>query len=574
MPTIEVIFNDLQRLVGVHLPREVDELNEVLAYVKGEVEGFEGDELRIEIKDGNRPDLWSVEGIARGLRGALGVEEGLREYVVKSPSGVEIEVDPALQKIRPYIASSVVKGVKLDDETIREFMHLQDKLDLTYGRKRRRASIGLYNNDLITPPIQYRAAKPDEVSFVPLGGGEEMTLEEILEKHPKGLEYGYAVKSYDRWPILHDSAGKVLSFPPIINSDSLGRITESVKNVLIEVTGTLYETVMNTLMLVTLSVADRGREIHSTGVNYPYGRPRNVHTPSLSNQKIRLETAYVEQVLGLKLDKDSIVGLLEKARYGVPPTGDGWVDVIVPCYRVDIMHPVDVVEDIAIAYGYNNIVPRWPQLVTFGRITDRETFSDLVREVAAGLGFQEALTFSMSNPQTLFDMMGIRQQPVANVSNPRTLRYTCLRSWLMPNLIEFLSNNTHVEYPQRVFEVGDCVILDEASPTGLRDVRKLACVAAHSTASFSEAKSALDALLLNIGTGCELEGAEHGSFIEGRVGRILVDGKDVGLIGELNPVVLEGWKLENPIVGFEVDLDELFKTISLRRARKLVFTKL
>lgn len=561
MPTVEVIFGDLQRLVGLELPREVDELNELLSYVKGEVEGFEGDELRIEVKDGNRPDLWNVEGIARQLRGALGVEDGLKRYEVEASSGVEIDVDPRLQGIRPYIAAAVVEGVKLDDEAIREIIHLQDKLDLTYGRKRRRTSIGLYNHDLITPPLRYGASTPTGVSFVPLEGEEEMTLEEILKRHPKGLEYGHIVKAHDLWPILLDSMDRVLSFPPIINSNDLGRITVDVKNVLIEVTGTVYETVLNAVAIVTLSLADRAERIYSVRVNYPYGEVKADTTPRLERREVRVETGYVNDVLGLDLDGESIVSLLKRARYGISQVGDGYIDVDVPCYRVDIMHPVDVVEDIAIMYGYNNIEPRWPQAVTFGGISERTAFSDLVREVMIGHGFQEVFTFSMNNPQNLFDRMNLPRRQVVSISNPKTLRYTCLRSWLTPSLVELLGSNTHVEYPQRVFETGECVDLDDGSPTGTRDVVKLACAIINPGAGFSEAKSVLDALILNLGLEYELEETDHGSFVEGRVGRILIGGKAVGMIGEINPQVLENWGLENPTAGFEIDLDKILERL-------------
>ncbi len=270
MPTVNVLFNDLQRLIGQKLPTNQAELNEILSYVKGETELFYGDELAIEIKDGNRPDLWNVEGIARALKGVLGIERGLREYPIIGDSGIKTYVDKNLRNIRPYIGCSVVKGVKLDNEVIRELVHLQDKLDQTYGRKRKRSSIGLYNLELIRPPIKYRSVKPNEISFTPLESMEEMSLTQILERHPKGIEYGHIVKKYKRWPILIDSKNEVLSFPPIINSNDLGRITEDIEDIFVEVTGTSYETVLNTLTLVTLSLADRGEHIYSTKIFYPY----------------------------------------------------------------------------------------------------------------------------------------------------------------------------------------------------------------------------------------------------------------------------------------------------------------
>ncbi|MDH5769877.1 MAG: phenylalanine--tRNA ligase subunit beta [Candidatus Bathyarchaeota archaeon] len=559
MPTIEVLFDDLQRLVGVKLPKKADELDDVLYYVKGQVESFEGETLKIEIKDGNRPDLWSVEGIARCLRGALGVEEGLRRYAIEGSSKVKVLVDSRLKKIRPYIACSILRNVKLDDDVIRELMHLQDKMDQTYGRKRRRTSLGLYNFDLIKPPLRYAVAGPTEVSFVPLDSTEEMTLKEILKKHPKGLEYGDIIRKHRYWPILMDKEDKVLSFPPIINSNDLGKITKEVENVLVEVTGTVFQNLLNTLTIVSLSLADRGGKIYSVEVDYPYGKEKRVITPKIENKLMVLRPSYVNEVLGLNLKTETMAKLLKKARYGVARSRKDEITVIVPCSRMDIMHPIDIVEDVAIMFGYNSIKPEWPRLATIGGLSGREAFSDLVREIMVGLGFQEVLSFSMSTPQKLFDMMNLERSPVVEVSNPRTLTYTCLRNRLMPSLMEFLSHNTHVEYPQKVFEVGECVVFDEKNDTKSQDIRKLACLIIHSGSNFSEIKATLDSLFLNLGIEYKLEETSHNSFIDGRVGKILAGNKETGIIGEINPAVIQEWKLGNPIAGFEINLDILLQ---------------
>ena len=293
MPTIIVLFNDLQRLVGIQLPQDLDDLNEIFSFVKGEVESIDGDELSIEIKDGNRPDLWTVEGLARELRGSLRIEDGLKEYAIEAYSGVEILVDSRLKNIRPYIACSIITNVKLNSEAVRELMRLQSKLDLTYGRKRTRTSIGLYNYDLITPPIRYSVAKPDEISFVPLGGVKELSLKEIINIHPKGLEYGYILREKKHWPILLDAKNKILSFPPILNSNDLGRISEGERDIFVEVTGMGYQTVLNTLMIVTLSLADRGEKILSTRIHYPYDEITQDETPRLKTKPMMLNVRYV-----------------------------------------------------------------------------------------------------------------------------------------------------------------------------------------------------------------------------------------------------------------------------------------
>ena len=557
MPTVEVELEDLESLLGMELPRDEEKLNEILSYIKGEVKNPETQEIRIELKDSNRADIWSVEGIARALRGYLGFEKGLKNYQIRSSSGVEVHVDSKLKNIRPYIACSVVKGVKLTDAAIRQMMHFQDKMDQTYGRNRRKTSIGLYNFDLISPPLRYGVAKPREASFVPLDFSEKLTLEEILEKHPKGAEYGHIVRKHLVWPIFMDSENKVLSFPPVINSDDLGRITPATENVLVEVTGTAIDTVLNTLTNVTVALADRGGSIYSAKIQYPYKELKNVTTPNLKSGTLKLDVDYVQKVLGMRLGSKEIRELLGKARYGVVKVTKSEVTVKVPCYRVDVLHPIDIVEDIAIAYNYNRIQPRWPQLLTIGGLSPEAEFRDLVRELMIGLGFQETLTYIMTATEVLFTKMNVDPQRVVEISNPRLVSMTCLRNWLLPSLMEFLSQNTHVEYPQRVFEVGYCVVHDEEKENKTDDIETLACVTIHSNASFTEAKSTLDALFTNLGTSYSLEEASLGSFIEGRMGKIIVKNTELGFIGELHPQVLQNWSLENPAVAFEINLYKL-----------------
>lgn len=557
MPTIQVDFEDFQKLLGIKLPKESDELNEILSYVKGEVTLFDGQEVHIEIKDSNRPDLWHVEGLARALRGFLGFEKGLKEYSVTGDSGVKVNVDFRLKNIRPYIACAVIRNVRLNDIIIRQAMHLQDKLDQTYGRRRQRASIGLYNFSLITPPLRYGIAKSSEASFVPLGFEEKMSLKEILQKHPKGVEYGNIVRKHAVWPILTDSDGKILSFPPVINSNDLGKITENVNEVLIEVTGTVRETVLNTLTTVAVSLADRGGQIYSATSLYPYTELKKDVTPQLKMQTMQLDMKFVNKILGFDLKTKDIVDLLQKARFGVGKVSGDSVTVEIPCYRMDIMHPIDIVEDIAVAYGYNNIKPRWPQLPTIGSASSQKRFSDLVREIMIGLGFQEILTFTMSNQETLFKKMNLKAEKVVEISNPKMLTFTCLRNWLLPSLIEFLSHNTHVEYPQRIFEAGYVTIFDKKEENRTKDIQKLACTIIHANANFTEVKAILDSLFLNLGLKYDIRESKHDIFIDGRIGKILVKNKEIGVIGEIHPKVLEGWKLENPVSAFEINIEEL-----------------
>jgi phenylalanyl-tRNA synthetase beta chain len=540
-------------------------LDELLYSVKCELSGVSqttpialDTELQLENKDTNRPDTWSTEGIARALRGYQGLEVGIKRYSARKVA-VDITVDRELANIRPYFCCSVVRNVKISDETIRGLVQLQEKLDKSYGRNRRRSSIGFYDFDLITPPLRYGAAGPDEVRFVPLEGTSPLSLREILQQHPKGIEYGHIVNHFSKMPIILDSKGKVLSFPPIINSNDLGRVTPETKNILIEITGTSFDTVSSALTILTTCLADRGGQIYSARVHYPYGKTRTVTTPNLAERLLKLSALDVKKLIGLELRKTEIVKLLRRARFDVKGVAGNWLTVRVPCYRLDIMHLVDVMEDIAIAYGLNNFQPRWPPDLTAGGLSPAEEFSDKVRELMIGSGFQEVLGFIMSNPEKLYTKMNRPSGNPVEIANPKVTTLTCLRSWLLPSLMEFLSNNTHVEYPQKLFEVGDYVDWDEVLPTRTRDARELACVSAHSRANFTEMKSDLEPLMTNLGFSFTVNPIEHPSFLPGRVGSILVGEEEVGIIGEVHPQVIENWKIQNPVAAMELELDRLLK---------------
>jgi phenylalanyl-tRNA synthetase beta chain len=564
MPTIDVECAELERLLGWSWQGSIEKLDWLLAFVKSEVKLYNEQEgvASIEIKDTNRPDLWGVEGLARALRVFLGLEKGPRCYEADKPV-LDVNVDAELSAIRPFICCSVVKDVDLTDAIIRGLMHLQDKLDQTYGRCRQKTSIGIYDYDLISPPLSYAVTEPSAISFVPLGFQEEMNLAEILERHPKGVEYGHIVKKHRVYPILQDSDRKVLSFPPVINSNDLGRVTEETRNLLVEVTGTRHQTVLNTLNLVTLALVDRGGTAQSTTVRYPddtFYTSRTVVTPDFSSKQVNLSVGYANKVLGLQLDPGKMADLLLTAGFGVENVSENALTVMVPCYRVDVMHQVDLVEDIAIAYGYNNIEPFWRELPTTGRMRPEQRLIDVAREFMIGLGFQEVLTYTLTSPESLFDKMNREKTRVVEVANPKVVTMSCLRNWLLPSLMEFLGNNQSIEFPQRIFELGKVTLLDETKETMTTDEDWLAAATTHPTASFSEIKSVLDAFFMNLGVDWQIKEAVHPSFIEGRVGTATVNGKGIGVLGEVHPKVLEAWKLENPVTAFEINMQEIFKS--------------
>lgn len=525
--------------------------------MKGDVESLEGDAVSIEVKDSNRPDIWSVEGIARLLRSTLGIGR-TKEIRVAGKSGLKIVIDKRLKQIRPFISTAIVKGLQPTDNALKSWINLQEKLDQTYGRKRKKASIGFYQADLIESPLSYTVGNPDIITFAPLEYEKKQTLREIVETHPKGAEYGEIISHFDAWPVLVDGGDNVLSMPPVINSNDLGRITTETTNVLVEVTGTNAETVHDTLKVVVSSLAERGGKIYSCQETYPYGTPRRVVSPDLRPITRSLRVSYINGLLGTSLSSREAARIAEKAGYRVPRATGDTIHLEIPCYRTDIMHSVDIVEDIAIAMDINKLKPEWPRIWTIGGLERETNETENVAEVMIGLGFQEVLTYALTSPLVVSNNTQSSDTNLVELLNPRMTTHTVLRNWLLPSLLELLSHNTHVDYPQRIFEIGPCISRGENQARPIQEARKLAAVTVHATAGFTEIRSSLDALADNEGLSLQIRDKEHPSFLPGRCGGIMSNGgREVGVIGEVNPRVIKSWGLNLPAAAFEMELPAL-----------------
>lgn len=563
MPKFDVSKRDLERLVGKTF--SVEEWEDLFLYAKCEMDDVweENGEIyfKADSKDTNRPDLWSAEGIARQIRFALGFQKGLPKYEVEK-SDVVVYVDEKLKDIRPYGVYAIVEGLNIDEEALKQMINLQEKVALTFGRRRREVAIGIFDFDKVKPPIYYRAAEKTE-KFVPLGYDEEMTLEEILEKHEKGREYGHLIKDKPYYPLLVDSEGKVLSMPPVINSETTGRVTTETKNVFVDITGWDLNKVMLAINVVITALAERGGKIKSVKVVYP---DFEIETPDLTPKEFEVELDYIRKLAGLELSDEEIKELLERMMYEME-LEDGRAKLRYPAFRDDIMHARDILEDVLIAYGYNEIEPEEPKLAVQGRGDKFIEFEDAVRELMVGFGLQEVMTFNLTNREAQYDRMNLEfgkdyfNHPPAElveIENPISPKWSALRNWLIPSLLDFLSQNTHEEYPQKLFEVGKATLIDESRETKTVSESKLAVALAHPRVTFTEAKEILDSVMCHLGFEYELEEVEHPSFIPGRVGKIIVNGEAIGVIGEIHPGVLEKWGIEMPVAAFELFLRPLY----------------
>ena len=532
-----------------------------MPYVKGEVKDVSPDtgEVRVELQDTNRPDLWCVEGIARQIRSVL--NKGLTPYPFFSLKGRakrRIQVAQGMEAVRPFVAACASLGYAMTQEGLEQCIQTQEKLADAFGRNRETVSIGLYRLPSIVFPVTYGLVKPDEIRFTPLGFEEKMTPQEVLTVHPKGLEYGSILAGCERLPLLWDSDGQVLSFPPIINSRELGEVRLGDTDLLVEVTGTDLSMVMLALNIFASNLADRGATIESVDISYPYETEfgATVKTPLDMNQSQRISLDTIERALGMPLGSESIQEALASYGYQVKSTRQS-VSVKLPPFRNDLMHVMDVAEDVAITRGYDSFSPIMPQTFTVGNLSPEEQTSDRIRDLLVGFGFQEIFSNIMASRQELVERMRVADTEHARlveVDNVMSQTYACLRPSILPCLLRVEALSARAFYPHLLFEVGEIARLDLDADLGSRTTLSIAAISANSGANFSEIHSYLDLLMYYMVWPYELEPVTHPSFLEGRVGRIRCQGYAVGYIGEFHPEVLEAWQIDMPTSGFEFEI--------------------
>ncbi len=543
MPIISMDFNDLLELIGTKLDK--DELLSKIGMIGADVARVEGDQLDIEFFP-NRPDLYSVEGVARAMRAFLGLKPGLQTYDVKS-SDIVLKVDPSVLEVRPCIVCGLVKNVKFTDPFVASVMDIQEKLHLTLGRKRNKVSIGLHDFDKVVPPFTYKAIDPEAIQFIPLGMNEYMDLKDVLRKHDKGREYAWTLDGFSTYPIIVDVNEDVISFPPIING-ILTTVTESTSTIFLDITGLDLDGCKYALNIIATLLAERGGEVYSVTVEYP---DKTLVTPELEPRVQTLRSDYANRILATDLTSMQISECLEQMGYGIVDKTAADLDVQIPAYRTDILHPIDLIEDIAIGYGYENFELELPNAMTFGEMRILEKTSDRLRDLMIGLNFNEIMTLTLSNPNDQFAKMGIPETEHSKIKNPNSEEHTILRISLLPSLLNILRANKHRELPQKIFEIDDVIL-------ATTNHRRMAGTVMHSKANFTEIKSIIESILTGIGADYKIGPKSHGSFIEGRCAAIILsDGQELCYFGELHPKTITNFDLSYPVTGFELDVNKI-----------------
>ena len=547
MPTVNLNRKVFETLVGKKLPE--DKLKDRISMLGTDLESVEEEDIIVEVFP-NRPDMLSEQGFARAFSSFIGVKTGLQKYQVKK-SGYQVIIDPSVT-MRPYSVCAIVKNVVFTDERIREVMQIQEKLAKTHGRDRKKSCYGLYPADKIHFPVTYIAKDPKKVLFQPLGFLEKMPAIKVEEVHPKGKEYRSIAKDWKKYPFYIDTQENVLCMLPYTNSHDTGKIDETTKEVFIECTGTDLNNIKIALNILVTMLSDMGGEIYSIDMVYP---DKTITTPDLSPTKMKIDREYINKRLGLALNEEEMKKLLEHMGYGYEKG-----NVLIPSYRGDILHQCDLGEDIAIAYGYENVKEEMPNIATIGSESPFEKFVEKIAHILIGLQLQEVNTYHLTNKQnqcvkTKYEI------PLVELANALTEDYNVMRAWLVPSLLEVLQNNKHNEYPQNIFMLGRVFKLNPKTETGTEEDTKLCVMLCHEYVDYTQIKQVFDYLMRMLNVSFEMKEGEHPTFISGRIGTANVQNKEIVFMGEINPEVLHNFTMDLPTACFELNVSALWELI-------------
>lgn len=554
MPVLDVPLKKINKLLGKTLT--LKELEEYCLHLGADIDDEREDGVKVEYNP-NRPDYCSLAGFARAIKGIIGNETGIPNYKLKE-SGYTTHVEKSVLEVRPFIQCAVVRNVSFDADDIAELMNTQETLHWVVGRDRKKVSIGIHDLRDIEAPFRYFGVDAKTHAFLPLGEEKEMTPREICLEHPKGIKYAHLVNPDGIVPYLVDKNNGVLSFPPIING-ILTLVTEKTKDLFIDATGTDEKAVRHALEILTSSFAEEGYQVETVVVEYPDGK--QMVTPTFASETWNLRPKYVKEILGLDLSEKELEEYIVKSRFGVnkgKSKDKQHIAVDVPSYRVDILHEVDLIEDIAISYGYHVMEPLLDDIVQVSEQHPVFKLQNKTREIMVGLGYIEVVSWTLVSKDWQYNKMRTSGNPV-ELLNPVSKEFNIFRDSLIPSLVNILQKNKPYPLPQKIFEVGDISRIDDNLETRTTREIFLSGTIIHSKADFVEIKSNVEAVLKALGVSkYKLETAEHPSFFEGRCAKIMVKSKKIGIFGEIHPEVLNNFELENPVVAFEIEIEKLF----------------
>lgn len=540
MPVVTLYFDRLERILGKKLSK--DKIISKLPCIGVDIEEETKDHVNVEYSP-NRPDYSTDYGIASSLQGLLGIKTGMPKLKIKKGKDALI-VNPSVRKVRPFVTAIEAKNGKLDEETIRQLIAMQEDLHNGIGRRRKKTSIGIHDLDKISFPLTYTTTGKNH-KFIPLDLSQEMSISEILERDEMGIKYGHLLGNSGKVPIILDSNSHTISFPPIINSERT-KISKNTRNLLVEVTAIEKNAAEDTLAVIANILQDAGFELISIKIS-----GANNSTPLLKPKGMILDAVLVNKILGIEISIPKMVSALRKSRLDAKGK-EKKINCTIPRYRTDIFGPMDLVEEVALGYGIENLEPTIPESVSIGQKNKITTTLDSISSIMIGLGFSEVMNFGLTSQRVLCDYTKRDPSKIVSVSDSKSQEHTILRNAILSGLFDTLSRNIHESYPQKIFETGVVFLQNNDE---IKEEIHLACASAHNDASFTEIKSILQSFLkTTFGSGCRTATSSNSMFLDGRSADIFVFKDKVGEIGEVSPAVIDNFKLRVPIVGFEMKL--------------------
>lgn len=540
MPVITLSYSNLQKLIGKSSKKQI---SESLPFLGLDIESEEGDQVRVEYSP-NRPDYSTDFGIALGMQGLLGVKTGAIKLNIKK-SNYSIKVNPTVSKVRPFVTGIIAKNGKIDFKIIQQLMTMQEDLHLGIGRKRKKSSIGIHDLDQISFPLTYTTTNRNH-SFVPLTSQKTMTISEILENTDVGKDYGGLLGNSSQIPILLDSDNNTVSFPPIINA-AMTVVVPKTKNLFVEVTGINKQDAEDMLAIVTTILQSAGFSLYGIKIT-----GANNSSPKLESRKITITPTLINDTLGLSLSAPKIITALRKSRLDAISKGKNIVCTI-PAYRFDIFGPMDLVEEVALGYGIQNLEPTISPSQTIGKINPISLQLKSLDKTMIGLGYLEALNSSLTSKRVLYDMTNRDSTKIISVLDSKSQEHTILRDSILPGLLENISKNIHESYPQKMFETGTVFVTDNP----IVEKINFSGISAHKDANFTEIKSIVQSAL-NIGFGIKIETktSTNPTFEQGHCASIILNNIPIGIMGKIDSKIIEHYKIRVPVMGFEISLSK------------------
>jgi phenylalanyl-tRNA synthetase beta chain len=509
------------------------------------------------------------------------------EYVACPPSTgspLRMNVDSSVAEVRPVIVCGVLRGLTLDQLSLKRFMELQDKLHQNICRQRRLASIGTHDLSTVKAPFRYSAEKPEDIRFVPLEMSKEMNGRELMthieNELPHLRPYVPLIKESPLYPVVRDANGVVMSLPPILNGDH-SKITVNTRDVLVEVTAldrTKASIALNIVLTMFAEYSDTPFRVESVEVHQaaPAASASSALMVWPNFEKVAFETsiAYVNGVIGTTLDSAQMCCILE--RMGIPSsplpaaavsastdTGDR-IRVLAPCTRSDILHPCDIAEDVAIGYGYNKLVQEPPSTVSIASQQPLNKLTDQLRTSLACAGFQEILTFSLSAREDNVELFGNEDRVVQLATSKQ---FDVGRTCLLGGLLKTLRSNSKHSKPLRIFEVADVMLKQAGTETGAINRRRLCVGYYNDAANFEVVHGLLDRIMLWLDVphhsaqpgGYRMRPSAHPLLFPGHQAEVVLGTESaplvLGKIGVIHPDLIKQFKLSAPVTILEMDIE-------------------